>query len=141
MKIQYNDTTGSNWFIAIIIRKNQYFIIIMTILVIIIMIMLNNKLQAQDEVKRNLHCECVMAFIGCESKTFRALVEHRAGEKLTYEWNQEFSKRKPTQEQLNLECWKKRNDNHYGDGLCCSNKNDNDERDAQILYEGTLEDW
>mgnify|MGYP007050458733 CR=1 FL=1 len=89
---------------------------------------------AQQHEKRELHCVCVTGTSACPLKFFDELAD-----KPRHEWNQDIfiaSGRTLTQQELNQACWRKRDVDDRGGGLCCSL--DNNEKDADRFFKGSL---
>src|SRR5262245_35855366 len=69
--------------------------------------------------KANIKCECVLATSGCESKIFAAL----AGNQL-HSWHYEISVKKDMRLNLNKVCYRKRDVEEQGAGLCCTSRDE-----------------
>jgi hypothetical protein len=76
-------------------------------------------------------CECLTAFSGCESK----LLASAAGYPL-YSWYQTNYLKKGVQIDLNAACYRKRDVEGMGDGLCCTFPN-NEAKTISNLFRGT----
>jgi hypothetical protein len=82
-----------------------------------------------------LHCTCVLATSGCPSKLFDEL----AG-KPRHDWFQDFTPPNASSNTTHaraLACWRKRDADKLGDGLCCSLNGD--DSDADRYFRGNVD--
>lgn len=85
--------------------------------------------------QQRLSCLCIAATTGCNFAVFDS-----AAGKPRKEWSQDFSPvpgKAPSTTDLALACWRKRDANPGGEGLCCDMQKD--QRDAGRYYRGTLQ--
>ena len=84
--------------------------------------------------ERSLHCQCVLATTSCNFKVF----DEAAG-KPRHEWYRDFTTNESKtydNEFLAKACWRKRDVDGQGDGLCCARNKD--ESDASRYFKGAL---
>jgi hypothetical protein len=85
----------------------------------------------QKDGKANVQCQCVLATTGCQSKLFSSL----AGKEI-HSWHQEINVKKNMRLNLNEVCYRKRNVDKLGDGLCCTTQDET--KNIDKLFRGTV---
>lgn len=91
--------------------------------------------QGSSTAKELLACECISAESGCSFSVF-----DQAAGKPRKNWVQEYSPvpgRDTSSSDMAMACWRKRNTDAGGQGLCC--EMDNDDRDAKRYFKGQLQ--
>lgn len=83
--------------------------------------------------KHNLHCQCKLTSGQCQGDE----IGKYKGSKL--DWYQDIfvdPNKPPTQNMLNISCWRKSTADGYGNGLCCTSP----ESEADMWFRGDIAD-